>query len=98
MAVVEKTFHAPYVRVYNNLNTTAVSKVTGIFDSIQVTSDLATDDATFDITPVGGAAVTAKKVSSGDTIHGPFKAFAISTATDDDVSVIVHERSNITTN
>jgi|19_taG_2_1085344.scaffolds.fasta_scaffold00077_13 hypothetical protein len=96
MAIVDKTFKVPYVRIHTGSTSyTAVTDV--VIHSIQVTSDNGDDDATITITPLGDSAA-AVKVSSGDTIYGPFTAYTITAATDSEVAIIAHERSQITTN
>ncbi len=96
MAIVEKTFKAPFITVHDGDDMSSAR--TGlIIDSIQVTSDVATDDVTLDVTPLGGTSDEIK-ISSGDTVYGPFTAYEITGATDAATKTIVHERSNITTN
>ena len=95
MAVTDKNFYTPYIRVH----TAAMSSAeTGVFDSIAVSSDTATDDATVDVIPIGQSAVSTIKLSSGDTIHGPFTSYEVTAVTDSATTVIVHERTKIITN
>lgn len=87
-AVVDKTFYSPYTITHTAI---MASASTGIFDSIQVTSDDSTDKITVEVTPLGDDA-GAIKVASGESVYGPFTSYKI-TAIDSDVTVIIQQRS-----
>ena len=95
--VTNKTLHSPYVTIHTGA--TSYSEVTDqIVESIQVLSDLASDDIDLTFTPLGSAETTIE-MSSGDTIYGPITKYEITGVTGGtDVSIIVHSRSNIRTN
>jgi hypothetical protein len=93
MAVTDKNFYTPYVIIH----TSTSSASTGIFNSIAVISDDASDDATLDVIPIGQSSASTIKLSSGDTVYGPFTSYEV-TAIDADTTVIVHEKTKIITN
>lgn len=95
MAISNKKIYSPFVT--HHTGATSYSKVSDVIvQSIQVTSDTATDDATIALLPLGGVSKN-YKISSGDTVYGPFTSYEITNTTDAAVSVIVHEREFTTT-
>ena len=92
MAIKETKNYSPYVYIHGAtaLANNGVSARTGIFDSIQVSSDDAADDVTFKVKNLSGVNSTVK-VSAGETIYGPYTSYTVSSNTAA-ASVIVHER------
>jgi hypothetical protein len=95
--VTNKTFHSPYVTIHEG--SSSYAEVTDqIVESIQVVSDAANDDMNLTFTPLGSAEVSVT-LSSGDTIYGPISKYTITGGNGiADCAIIVHSRSNVTTN
>ena len=91
MAVKEVSTFNPYI-IHRNATMSAAE--VGIFDYIKVTSDLATDEITVSVIPIGES-VKSVHVSSGDSLFGPFSSYQITAITDAATHVLVYERSRI---
>ena len=91
MAAQEITTYSPYL--IRRTATMSAAEV-GIFDYIKVASDLATDDVTLAVIPIGESVKTVK-LSSGDSLFGPFSSYQITAITDAATSVLIYERNRI---
>lgn len=88
-AVLNKKYYSPYVHIKQ---ANMISAITGIFDTISYATDTATDDISIDIIPLGSSSAVTVKMSSGDTLYGPFTSVKAATIASDN-SLIIHERS-----
>lgn len=96
MPISTQTLHSPYVTIHSGA--TSHSAVTGVIvDRIQMVSDVPTNDATITLGMFHSPDTKVVKISSGDSISGPFTSYHITAADTPGCSFIVHERSRITT-
>jgi len=91
MAVSEKSVYSPYI-IHRNATMSAAEL--GIFEYIKICSDLATEEATISVTPIGESSKSVH-LSSGDSLFGPFSSYQITAITDAATTVFIYERHRV---